>query len=179
MAFRLVTHNTWAQLPYIAVLKSATVCSSIRTFFRGSKLLTVAVLWTLFITAIYGRCFQVLKNEYLKLGYVQRACLLSCFPAYQVTFACMRTCFLKYLPRSPNCPVRKYSRPPKVISKCPTTHSSHPLVFLTNYTWSISDLQYTWQKDKNPFYNANIHFLFKWKRPKHTVLALFNSSILF
>merc|ERR1712115_395404 len=33
--------NTWTHLPYIAVLKSvhrtATVCSPIRTFFRGSK----------------------------------------------------------------------------------------------------------------------------------------------
>ena len=46
--------NTWEHLPYIAVLKSvhrtATVCSSIHTFFRGSKLLTVAVLWTLATT---------------------------------------------------------------------------------------------------------------------------------
>ena len=50
---------TWEHLPYIAVLKgvhrTATVCSSILTFFRGSKLLTVAVLLTLAKTTNRGR----------------------------------------------------------------------------------------------------------------------------
>ena len=51
-------HNTWEHLPYVAVLKSghttATVSSSIHTFFHGSKLLTVAVLWSVAITANPG-----------------------------------------------------------------------------------------------------------------------------
>ena len=46
MISNMIIH-TWEHLPYIGVLKSvhrtATVCSSIRPFFRGSKLLTVAV----------------------------------------------------------------------------------------------------------------------------------------
>ena len=66
---------TWEPLTYKAVLKirhrTLTVNSSICTFFRGSKLKrwqfygrlrkqqTVAVLWPLFKTAIYGRCSQV------------------------------------------------------------------------------------------------------------------------
>ena len=49
---------TWEHLPYVAVLKSghttATVSSSIHTFFHGSKLLTVAVLWSVAITANPG-----------------------------------------------------------------------------------------------------------------------------
>ena len=45
--------NTWEHLPYIAVLKNvhrtATVCSSIRTFLR-----TVAVLWTFFKVHVHS-----------------------------------------------------------------------------------------------------------------------------
>ena len=37
--------STWVQLPYIAVEKSG---SSVHTFYCGSKLLTVAVLWPVF-----------------------------------------------------------------------------------------------------------------------------------
>ena len=51
---------------YIAVLKSihrtATVCSSICTFFRGSKLLTVAVLWTLAKTANHGSSMDTFRS---------------------------------------------------------------------------------------------------------------------
>ena len=58
---------TWAHLPYIAVLKSvhrtATVCSSTRTFFRGSKLLTVAVLWTLAKTANHGSSMDTFQSS--------------------------------------------------------------------------------------------------------------------
>ena len=57
---------TWEHLPYIAVLKSvhrtATVCSSIRTFFRGSKLLTVTVLWTLAKTANRGSSMDTFRS---------------------------------------------------------------------------------------------------------------------
>ena len=49
---------------------TATVCSSIRTFFRGSKLLTVAVLWTLF--GVFKKCsfvtgFPQLRKVSIKL----------------------------------------------------------------------------------------------------------------
>ena len=49
---------SWEHLPYVAVIKSghttATISSSIHTFFHGSKLLTVAVLWSVAITANPG-----------------------------------------------------------------------------------------------------------------------------
>ena len=58
--------HTWAHLPYIAVLKSvhrtATVCCSIHTFFRGSKLLTLAVLWTLAKTANPGSSMYTFRS---------------------------------------------------------------------------------------------------------------------
>ena len=58
---------TWAHLPYKAVLKSvhrtATVCSSIRTFFCGSKLPTVAVLWTLAKTANHGSSMDTFRSS--------------------------------------------------------------------------------------------------------------------
>ena len=49
----LFKYYTWEHLTYlVAVLKighrNATVCNSIRTFFYGSKLQTVPVLWPLF-----------------------------------------------------------------------------------------------------------------------------------
>ena len=47
--------NTWEHQPYVAVLKSghttATVSSSIHTFFHGSKLTTAAVLLSVAKTA--------------------------------------------------------------------------------------------------------------------------------
>ena len=65
--FNFAPKYTWAHLPYIAVLKSvhrtATVCSSIRTFFRGSKLLTVAVLWTLAKTANRGSSMDTFRSS--------------------------------------------------------------------------------------------------------------------
>ena len=58
--------NTRAHLPYIAVLNSvhrtATVCNSIRTFFRGTKLLTVAVLWTLAKTSNCGSSMDTFRS---------------------------------------------------------------------------------------------------------------------
>ena len=67
-------HLGTPHLPYIAVLKSvhrtATICSSIHTFFRGSKLLTVAVLWTIF--GVFKKCsfgtgFPQLRKVSIKL----------------------------------------------------------------------------------------------------------------
>ena len=58
LIFDLLFDFIWEHLPYIAGLKSchrfATVSSSIRTFFRGSKLLTVAVLRPVAKTANLG-----------------------------------------------------------------------------------------------------------------------------
>ena len=55
--------HTWAHLPYIPVLKSVHRTATVSSFDVRKKvrieLQTVAVLWTLFKTAIYGRCAQV------------------------------------------------------------------------------------------------------------------------
>ena len=67
---------TWDHLPYIAFLKSfnrtATICSSIRTFFRGSKLLMVAVLWTLAKTANRGSSMDTFQSSCAKWPYTMR-----------------------------------------------------------------------------------------------------------
>ena len=43
--------------------QNCTVCSSIRTFFRGSKLLTVAVLWTFAKTANRGSSMDTFRSS--------------------------------------------------------------------------------------------------------------------